>query len=146
MYQFTDPALLAILRELDRNNVEVTVITSTHMLSSKGSAVSQLGRLGDTLLQEGSKIRVFLSNPPHRTLALLRKRSALQHNKYFIIDEQIVVTGSANWTGAGLSKNQENCLVLRVPAITQQYVSSFNRSLESVACQLLIIKGECTFQ
>lgn len=38
---------------------------------------------------------------------------ALSHDKYAVIDADTVVTGSANWSVAGNSKNAENVVIIR---------------------------------
>jgi hypothetical protein len=48
------------------------------------------------------------------------------HNKYAIIDESVIVTGSFNWTSQAISNNQENLLFYQDKDIAQQYTNEFN--------------------
>ena len=48
------------------------------------------------------------------------------HNKYAIIDESVIVTGSFNWTSQAISNNQENLLFYQDKNIAQQYTNEFN--------------------
>ncbi len=49
------------------------------------------------------------------------------HNKVFIIDEHIVVTGSFNPTKNGDTDNDENILIIHDAAIAKKFVEEFNR-------------------
>lgn len=48
----------------------------------------------------------------------------LMHHKWAVIDNHLV-TGSANWTYAGLNKNHEVCFLCDTPAVVQRYVTHF---------------------
>jgi len=52
---------------------------------------------------------------------------ANMHNKVFIIDKKIVITGSANPSNNGLTRNDENIVVLHDEKIADEYVSEFFR-------------------
>ncbi len=47
------------------------------------------------------------------------------HHKFFIIDEETVVTGSLNPTMAGFKKNRENVLIIHSPEIAKEYLAYF---------------------
>ena len=49
------------------------------------------------------------------------------HHKFFIIDEEIVVTGSLNPTMAGFNKNRENVLIIHSPEVAKEYLEYFQR-------------------
>ncbi len=50
-----------------------------------------------------------------------------QHNKYVIVDDNALVTGSFNWTYSASHKNNENCLVITdEPKIVDKYIENFN--------------------
>lgn len=49
-------------------------------------------------------------------------RYAIMHNKFMVIDERHVQTGSFNYSAAAVNKNAENVLVLlNVPQLAAQY-------------------------
>ena len=48
------------------------------------------------------------------------------HNKYAIIDESVIVTGSFNWTSQAISNNQENLFFYQDKNIAEQYTHEFN--------------------
>lgn len=47
------------------------------------------------------------------------------HHKFFVIDKEIVVTGSLNPTIAGFKKNRENVLIIHSPEIAKEYLAYF---------------------
>ena len=49
------------------------------------------------------------------------------HHKVFIIDEEIVVTGSFNPTGGGDTRNDENILIIEDEEIAKKYKEEFDR-------------------
>lgn len=51
----------------------------------------------------------------------------LMHHKVFIIDEQIVVLGSYNFSASAEKRNDENLLVIYDPALAAQYLAEFER-------------------
>ncbi len=51
----------------------------------------------------------------------------MMHHKVFILDDQVVVTGSYNFTRNAALANDENLLVIRDPAIAAEYRAEFDR-------------------
>jgi len=51
----------------------------------------------------------------------------IMHNKFCIIDNQIVITGSYNWTYYAENKNWENILITKNSAIINQYRVEFDK-------------------
>ena len=51
----------------------------------------------------------------------------LMHHKVFIIDNQIVVMGSYNFTASAEKSNDENLIVINNPDIAAQYMNEFQR-------------------
>jgi phosphatidylserine/phosphatidylglycerophosphate/cardiolipin synthase-like enzyme len=58
------------------------------------------------------------------------QRSALMHNKFFIIDGQEVFTGSMNFTPRGTYTNNNNLLRLRSRRVVEAYQTEFNEMFE----------------
>ena len=52
------------------------------------------------------------------------------HNKYAIIDNSVIVTGSFNWTTQAINNNQENILIYENKQIAEEYTKEFNRLWE----------------
>ncbi len=51
----------------------------------------------------------------------------LMHHKVFIIDGDMVVTGSYNFTASAEKSNDENLLVIYSPEIAGEYLQEFER-------------------
>ena len=49
------------------------------------------------------------------------------HRKVFIIDKQIVVTGSYNFAASAEKNNDENLVVISNPGIAAQYMKEFQQ-------------------
>jgi phosphatidylserine/phosphatidylglycerophosphate/cardiolipin synthase-like enzyme len=54
-------------------------------------------------------------------------RYAIMHNKFLVVDGQVVETGSFNFTKAAAEKNAENVVVLHDPAVAQRYGQEWER-------------------
>jgi competence ComEA-like helix-hairpin-helix protein len=57
----------------------------------------------------------------------------LLHHKFGVIDEQIVITGSHNWSAAANHNNDETVLVIYSPTVAQHYQREFERLYEVAA-------------
>jgi len=49
------------------------------------------------------------------------------HHKVFIIDENIVATGSFNFSNNAISSNDENMVIIADPDLAAQYLAEFDR-------------------
>ncbi len=62
------------------------------------------------------------------------------HNKFAIIDELVLVTGSFNWTSQAVSMNQENLIAIENRALIKEYKSEFERVWIQYAPNILSIQ------
>ncbi len=53
--------------------------------------------------------------------------SGIMHNKFCIIDDYIIITGSYNWTVSADLKNDENLLIIESKEIARIYKEQFNK-------------------
>ena len=51
--------------------------------------------------------------------------SGLMHNKFAVIDGEVLVTGSFNWTATAEQKNEENLLVISGEDLSREYEKRF---------------------
>ncbi|MCR4404597.1 MAG: phospholipase D-like domain-containing protein [Candidatus Acetothermia bacterium] len=58
---------------------------------------------------------------------LLEALPGLVHHKFAVIDREIVITGSANWTASGLDHNDEDLVVIHSPELAARYAGEFER-------------------
>lgn len=49
----------------------------------------------------------------------------LMHNKFAIIDDKVLITGSFNWTASAEERNEENLLILTDQAVIKAYKKRF---------------------
>ncbi len=116
-YEITPGPLVTALIEAHRRGVEVRAIVDYKQLTDRRNrddafAVGHLGAVG---------IPVLVDRPP-----------GLMHDKVMIIDGEVVVTGSFNYTYSAEHRNVENLLVIHDPALAAQYVQHWrSRASES---------------
>ena len=70
----------------------------------------------------------FLANSGIPTL--IDDRHAIAHNKVIIIDREIVITGSFNFTKAAEEKNAENLLIIRNKDLARIYLENWYKHKE----------------
>jgi phosphatidylserine/phosphatidylglycerophosphate/cardiolipin synthase-like enzyme len=66
----------------------------------------------------------FLANQGVPTM--IDANHAISHNKVIIIDGELVITGSFNFTKAAQEKNAENVLIIRDKALAAQYTQNWD--------------------
>lgn len=69
---------------------------------------------------------VDLSQLPHSKIKRAA-RGGLMHDKFCVIDNQIVITGSYNWTNNAETRNDENITVLNDPEQATKYSEEYRR-------------------
>ncbi|RME89294.1 MAG: DUF1669 domain-containing protein [Anaerolineae bacterium] len=107
-YSFTSDALGEVIREQAGAGVSVMGVMDADQVNSN------IGTEYDPFRQIGLDVR-------------LDGNDGLMHHKVIIIDEQIVVTGSYNFSRSAEERNDENVLILFDPQIAQQYLQEFWR-------------------
>lgn len=106
MYAFTDNELKRALLEAQARGPLVQAVWDYQGVSLTGSDVP-------AMLNRG--IGVLDANP------------GLVHHKFAIIDERLVLTGSANWSRAGLEKNDEYVLIVEDAELARAYLAHWQR-------------------
>lgn len=109
LYRFNHPGLAQTLEEAVHRGVRVRLLVDGNKYKES--------RTTQELLSGGII--------PFR-LAFGRKgRGSKMHHKFVILDQQIVLTGSYNWTLESEDENHENLLVLRDPQPVAAYSEEF---------------------
>jgi transcriptional regulator of heat shock response len=88
--------------------LNIRLITDEEELKLIGSVVRDLG-------EEGIQIRTDTSG------------ESLMHNKFVIIDQKILMTGSYNWTVASTEVNQENVVIMENDQLVETFMNEFNK-------------------
>lgn len=88
--------------------MNIRLITDEEEVKLTGSTVKDLG-------DEGIQIRTDSSG------------ESLMHNKFVIIDQKILMTGSYNWTVASTEVNQENVVIMENDHLVETFMNEFNK-------------------
>jgi len=107
MYTFTDKEILLSLTDAQNRGVKVRVYLDRSQIESTYS-ISRL------LVQKGIKVRISTNN-------------YIMHNKFAIIDNRLLLTGSYNWTASANNRNDENLLVIDDPEVITRYQNQFEK-------------------
>ena len=105
MYTFTDKDILLSLENAQERGVKVRVYLDRSQIESTYS-ISRL------LVQKEIKVRISTNN-------------YIMHNKFAIIDNRLLLTGSYNWTASANSRNDENLMVIDDPEIIAIFQNQF---------------------
>ncbi|WWO95796.1 MAG: phospholipase D family protein [Candidatus Dasytiphilus stammeri] len=109
-YSFTSKPISLALLAVQKRGVIIRIIAD-HKANNRYTALT------------------FLSN--HGISIRLNNNYAIMHHKFMIIDNQIVQTGSYNYTRAAAKQNAENVIVLyNAPYIAVKYEKEFKRLWE----------------
>ncbi|WWO96586.1 MAG: phospholipase D family protein [Candidatus Dasytiphilus stammeri] len=109
-YSFTSKPISLALLAVQKRGVIIRIIAD-HKANNRYTALT------------------FLAN--HGISIRLNNHYAIMHNKFMIIDNKIVQTGSYNYTRAAAKQNAENVIVLyNAPYIAFQYEKEFQQLWE----------------
>ncbi len=106
-YEMTSPQIKSALLAAHRRGVRVNAIFDPEAVKESTSMVGELSAGG---------IPVFIDS---------FHRPGIAHNKVMVIDRAVVITGSFNFTKAAETRNAENLLVIRDPALAAAYGRNF---------------------
>jgi phosphatidylserine/phosphatidylglycerophosphate/cardiolipin synthase-like enzyme len=109
VYIFTNPSLADALVAAHRRGVNVIVVVERGNANATGSQVGYL---------RANNITVVLDGNPY-----------LMHHKFAVIDEEIVIVGSYNWTLAAEERNDESVVIIRDRELAQLFEQEFRRIL-----------------
>ncbi len=113
-FNFTDDDLSQLLIAKAQQGVKVAgVFDERQAHTSKGHEYEHLKAAG---------LPVFLDANPYA-----------MHHKVFIIDEEIVVFGSYNFTRSAETRNDENMLIVFDPLLASQFMQEFRRVYDAAA-------------
>jgi phosphatidylserine/phosphatidylglycerophosphate/cardiolipin synthase-like enzyme len=107
MYVFTDRKIALPLVKARERGVKVRLYLDQDQVDYKYSQ-------SRFLVQKGIKTRISTNN-------------YIMHNKFAIIDNRILLTGSYNWTFSANHRNDENLLAINDPEVIARYQNQFER-------------------
>ena len=94
-----------VLISAHQAGVTVRVITNDEQMMFSGTQVNRLRRAG---------IQVRID-----------ETAFLMHHKFVIVDGELLMSGSLNWTTQALCGNQENVVITSEPKLVQPFVNQF---------------------
>jgi len=106
-YSFTNPAIASALADARSRGVNVVILLDKSQRTQKYTAAD------------------FTANAGIHTL--IDDRHAIAHNKIMIIDGQVVITGSYNFTKAAEKSNAENLVIIESGAIAEKYLNNWQK-------------------
>lgn len=122
-----DNAASAIIEQISRSRAEVLVQAYGFTHNGIAQALVQAQK-------RGVKVQVIMDAKSAKTNRYVveifdRERipyrwdgkHAIAHNKVMVIDQDVVITGSFNFTNSAQSRNAENVLILRSPPLAIEY-------------------------
>ncbi len=106
MYTFTDMEIAQAILEARDRGIDIKIFLDRSQVKAKYSRSRYF-------VQNGLEVRIS-------------SNSYIMHNKFAIIDNEVVITGSYNWTASAGERNDENLLVIDDNYIVERYQDYFN--------------------
>ncbi|CAO3581273.1 unnamed protein product [Absidia cylindrospora] len=116
VFSFTDNKTANVLIDAKERGVDVKILTDNDQLDGKGADVRRL--------HEEFGIPFKTDNSDQ-----------FMHNKFAVIDERIVITGSFNWSIGARFKNRENVIISNIPSLAKAYEEEFQRLWKVLECE-----------
>ena len=104
-YGFTALLLSDALTRAHRRGVKVELIQDEKSSQNNRDAINQLIAVGVDVRSDG--------------------KHAIQHNKVMVIDDDIVITGSYNFTNSAEKRNAENIIILKSDYAAKRYAENW---------------------
>ena len=105
MYIFTDREIALPLAKAQERGVKVRVYLDQDQVDAQYSQ-------SRFMVQKGIKVRISTNH-------------YIMHNKFAIIDNRLLLTGSYNWTFSANNRNDENLMVIDDPEIIEIFQNQF---------------------
>lgn len=126
MYSFTSREIAQALIKAKKRDVKVRIAMDNDQIKDHTSKSRYL-------ISKGITVKFHMG-------------PGLLHDKFAVIDDKTVITGSFNWTNAADKKNAENLLILNDKSLAQKYKNQFkiiwSQSGESQLKELLPVAGK----
>ncbi|MFH5925278.1 phospholipase D family protein [Roseomonas xinghualingensis] len=106
-YSFTSPPIAEALEAAHRRGVRVRILVDDSQISERYTQADEMAAAG---------IEVWVDDP-----------SGIAHNKVMVIDGELVITGSFNFSRSAQERNTENLLLIRDATLAAQYTQNWER-------------------
>ena len=115
VFTITDDRVTDAIQAAHERGVDVRIISDNDKAWDPGSDVLRLAR-------RGVPVRIDLT--PHH-----------MHHKFALVDREILITGSYNWTRSAAEKNYENLVLLQEQALIDAFFGEFEKIWKNSAPQ-----------
>ena len=119
VYMFTDKDIASALVKAKQSGVDVKIIVDPTTTESKFGQVQ-------TLKKNGITVFVFDTKQHHSSNLKAKSFAALMHNKFAVVDDTTVWTGSFNWTQSANVRNQENVVITTNKNAYKRFLDHFS--------------------
>lgn len=129
-----------ILNLLDESKQEVLV--QAYVLTSKPIISSLIAHKARVIID-----RMGIVGLPKNVIESLvvDPKHVIAHNKIMIIDRQIVITGSFNFTENAELHNAENLVIIHDESIAHQYITNWNNHFSHSVLPHQLVDEQCSF-
>ena len=107
VFTISDDSISSAILTAHKKGVKIQVITDNDKSLDEGSDVERIAR-------EGVAVR-------------MDQTSNHMHHKFMVVDNQILITGSYNWTMSAARYNYENILVTTEAGVVKSFLQEFNQ-------------------
>lgn len=118
MYSFTLPAFKDALIAAQGRGLDVRVVADISGLT-RGAAPSCLA------------VDLYNAGIPIKKYVPFDNRDLL-HDKFMVIDETILATGSANFTSSAVQFNHENSIIIKAQGETPEFIAAYRDQFEAM--------------
>jgi cardiolipin hydrolase len=112
MFTISDDRVAKALLRAHSKGVKIKIITDNDKIKDLGSDILRLAKAG---------IEILMDDTPNH-----------MHHKFVVIDRQILITGSYNWTRSAADFNHENLLITDNPRIVSPFIQEFEKLWEEM--------------
>ena len=105
VFTITDDRITRQILQCHQNGVAINILSDNEKAFDPGSDIQ-------TLAQAGIAVRID-TTPNH------------MHHKFALIDDEVLITGSYNWTKSAAHYNHENILVTNDATVVNRYLDCF---------------------
>jgi phosphatidylserine/phosphatidylglycerophosphate/cardiolipin synthase-like enzyme len=109
-YGFTSINLAEALVRAKKRGVDVALIQDEKSSQNNREALQKLLDVGIEVRSDG--------------------KHAIQHNKVMVIDQDVVITGSYNFTNSAETRNAENIMIVKSEYAARRYLDNWNNHWE----------------
>lgn len=100
------------------------VLSQALITAAKRGVIVRVYLDGDSAREYYSKANFLKKNG---VLVKLEKGEGLMHNKFCIIDDEFIITGSYNWTTSADLLNDENVIIIKSKEVAKIYKIQFEK-------------------